>query len=34
MPTLPRALQPESSAPGELALLLPVQVLGSCVLVR
>ncbi|NXJ08650.1 I17RE protein, partial [Odontophorus gujanensis] len=31
--TLPRALQPESSAPGELALLLPVQVLGSCVLV-
>ncbi|XP_075570642.1 interleukin-17 receptor E [Pelecanus crispus] len=25
--------QPESSAPGELALLLPVQVLGSCVLV-
>ncbi|XP_075370537.1 interleukin-17 receptor E isoform X1 [Mycteria americana] len=25
--------QPEGSAPGELALLLPVQVLGSCVLV-
>ncbi|XP_072203657.1 interleukin-17 receptor E [Excalfactoria chinensis] len=25
--------RPESSAPGELALLLPVQVLGSCVLV-
>uniref|UniRef100_A0A8B9IA97 Interleukin 17 receptor E n=1 Tax=Anser brachyrhynchus TaxID=132585 RepID=A0A8B9IA97_9AVES len=26
--------RPEGSAPGELALLLPVQVLGSCVLVR
>lgn len=32
--TLPRALQPDGSAPRELALLLPVQVLGSCVLVR
>ncbi|NXK57028.1 I17RE protein, partial [Chauna torquata] len=31
--TLPCASQPEGSAPGELALLLPAQVLGSCVLV-
>lgn len=33
-PACPCALQPEGSVPGELALLLPVQVLGSCVLVR
>ncbi|XP_035759706.1 interleukin-17 receptor E [Egretta garzetta] len=32
--SVPAAFSPEGSAPGELALLLPVQVLGSCVLVR
>ncbi|NXK74382.1 I17RE protein, partial [Amazona guildingii] len=32
-PPLYTVTQPEGSAPGELALLLPMQVLGSCVLV-